>query len=38
MARTLAAMQAGRLRWLAKLKAEGKKSPSAAKKQPECTA
>jgi hypothetical protein len=32
MARTLAAMQAGRLRWLAKLKAEGKKVPFGRKK------
>jgi hypothetical protein len=32
MARTLAAMQAGRLRWLAKLKAEGKPIPCGRKK------
>jgi hypothetical protein len=32
MARTLAAMQAGRLRWLARLKAEGKPAPCGRKK------
>jgi hypothetical protein len=32
MARTLAAMQAGRLRWIAKLKAEGKQIPCGRKK------
>jgi hypothetical protein len=32
MARTLAAMQAGRRRWLAKLKAEGKPIPCGRKK------
>src|SRR5262249_33901288 len=32
MARTVAAMKAGRLRWLAKLKAEGKPAPCGRKK------
>jgi hypothetical protein len=32
MARTVAAMKAGRLRWLARLKAEGKPAPCGRKK------